>query len=160
MGGEMKHHESILQSSCVAWLRSKGIVFISNPYANIKLNIQAATRMKQQGYQKGTPDILILEPRGIFHGLAVELKIYDNSPTFEQAMFLCELGKRCYKVLVTPKGSDYAQALQWFRDAVTEYLNENAKEPGSSYSGGELKKPSPGSGYSGFHAAKDNLGKP
>ena len=120
----MKRHEQLLQEACVAWLRGRGLLFVANPHANVKLTMQQAVRMKRGGYTAGTPDLIILEPRGLFHGLAVELKIYDNVCTVEQMQFLYELGKRCYKVMVVPKGSDYAEALSWFRDAVEQYLAE------------------------------------
>ena len=33
-----------------------------------------AKRMKATGYKRGFPDVFIYEPRGAFHGLAIELK--------------------------------------------------------------------------------------
>jgi hypothetical protein len=33
-----------------------------------------AKRMKATGYKRGFPDVFVYEPRGPFHGLAIELK--------------------------------------------------------------------------------------
>ena len=33
-----------------------------------------AKRMKATGYKRGFPDVFVYEPRGSFHGLAIELK--------------------------------------------------------------------------------------
>ena len=33
-----------------------------------------AKRMKATGYKRGFPDVFVYEPRGAFHGLAIELK--------------------------------------------------------------------------------------
>jgi len=33
-----------------------------------------AKRLKAAGYKKGFPDVFVYEPRGAFHGLAIELK--------------------------------------------------------------------------------------
>jgi len=40
----------------------------------IKLTMMQAVRFKMMGYKAGTPDILIFEPRGKYHGLFVEMK--------------------------------------------------------------------------------------
>ena len=33
-----------------------------------------AKRLKASGYKRGFPDVFVYEPRGPFHGLAIELK--------------------------------------------------------------------------------------
>ena len=33
-----------------------------------------AKRLKATGYKRGFPDVFVYEPRGAFHGLAIELK--------------------------------------------------------------------------------------
>ena len=40
----------------------------------MRTSIGAAVKMKKMGYKKGCPDIMVFEPRGLYHGLFVELK--------------------------------------------------------------------------------------
>lgn len=40
-----------------------------------------AAKMKAEGVRKGYPDYLLDEPRGEFHGLRIELKRVDASPS-------------------------------------------------------------------------------
>lgn len=42
----------------------------------------------RMGYQKGTPDIMIFEPRYGFHGLFLELKVEGGTVSDEQTNFL------------------------------------------------------------------------
>ena len=39
-----------------------------------RTSINEAKRMKATGYKRGFPDVFVYEPRGPFHGLAIELK--------------------------------------------------------------------------------------
>ena len=53
-------------------------------------------KAKQTGYKRGFPDLFIYEPRGEFHGLAIELKVGYNKPTKEQLYWRNELNNRGY----------------------------------------------------------------
>jgi len=39
-----------------------------------RTSMNEAKRLKAAGYKKGFPDVFVYEPRGAFHGLAIELK--------------------------------------------------------------------------------------
>lgn len=74
----MKHPEYELQKQICAYLelQYKDVVYLSDTVANCKLTVMQATRNKaiqKQGFK--TPDLLILEPRGDYHGLFIELKV-------------------------------------------------------------------------------------
>ncbi len=47
------------------------------------------------------PDVMILEPRGKFHGLFIELKVKYNKPSDTQELWIDLLNKRGYSAMWT-----------------------------------------------------------
>jgi hypothetical protein len=76
-------------------------------------------RLQRLGVQRGVPDLLLLEPRGAYHGLALELKRADhsNAPTPEQWCWLEHLRAVGYLAVV-------CYGAQAAIDALTHYLEE------------------------------------
>lgn len=73
----MNHREYILQTQICNYLHLQypEILFLSDTIAAVKLKPQQAIRNKSiQKHGFKTPDLLILEPRGKYHGLFIELK--------------------------------------------------------------------------------------
>ena len=97
----MRNEEYHIQVAVVQWLRVQypNALFTISP-SGMKLPIGVAVKLKRMGYVAGTPDIMILEPRGGFHGLFVELKAPAGRMTPEQKCFLEELNKRGYLATV------------------------------------------------------------
>lgn len=67
------------QIELVRWLRWKRVLFLGTLNGEFGLGggrngMAAIAQAKQVGLEKGAPDILLLEPRGGYHGLALELK--------------------------------------------------------------------------------------
>jgi len=54
-------------------------------------------KAKATGYKRGFPDIMIYEPVGKWHGLAIELKVGYNRASKPQLHWQKELNKRGYK---------------------------------------------------------------
>lgn len=69
----------------------------------------------RMGYQKGTPDVIILEPRGPYHGLVIEIKWGDNTTSPEQDEFLDRAKARGYLTAVCYTHSEIVKT-------VDEYL--------------------------------------
>jgi hypothetical protein len=74
----MKHPEYKLQKQICKYLelQYRDVVFLSDTVANCKLTMIQAVRNKaiqKEGFK--APDLLILEPRGDYHGLFIELKV-------------------------------------------------------------------------------------
>lgn len=54
----------------------------------------------RMGYRSGTPDLIFFEPRGVFHGLFIELKWGDNDTSDEQKRFIQDALDRGYATAV------------------------------------------------------------
>lgn len=55
-------------------------------------------KLKSLGVMAGMPDVMIFDPKGIYSGLAIELKAGYNKPTENQKKCLRELENRKWKV--------------------------------------------------------------
>lgn len=122
----MKHEEFKLQQAVCRWLNVKHpkVIYLSDTIANMRLTPQAQLRNKsiqKSGFH--CPDLIILEPRGKYHGLFIELKIKSpykkdgsllkNEHLENQSKSMCELVDR-----------GYCCVFAWEFDQVTEIINE------------------------------------
>ncbi len=117
----MNHQEQRLQEQFATWLDSLGVLHCAS-LAGVNLGKMAAIRMKRKGYRRGYPDTAILEPRGPYHGLFVELKVQNTTKNEAQEHWQKELEKRGYKVLKVPGSFDFWQAREWLEKETTEFL--------------------------------------
>lgn len=73
-----------------------------------RTSMNEAKRLKAAGYKRGFPDVFVYEPRGAFHGLAIELKKDKGGRvSTSQKEWLKSLQMRGYKATVA-KGFDEA----------------------------------------------------
>jgi hypothetical protein len=73
-----------------------------------RTSMNEAKRLKAAGYKRGFPDVFVYEPRGAFHGLAIELKKDKGGRVSQhQKEWLKSLEMRGYKATVA-KGFDEA----------------------------------------------------
>jgi hypothetical protein len=118
----------MLQQWFVNWLASEQILYCANAGAGIRVSMGTAIKMKNMGYKRGFPDVMICEPRGLFHGLFVELKCgKDSRATPEQIIWQKMLTERGYVSIIMPP-LEYMQAVEWLRRAVSGYLKRNLGE--------------------------------
>tara|TARA_R100001530_G_C4310935_1_gene152995 strand:- start:211 stop:621 length:411 start_codon:yes stop_codon:yes gene_type:complete len=73
----------------------------------VRTTMRQAIKMKQTGYKKGIPDIIIFESRNGYHGLAIELKTKKGYASKHQKEWIEKLLKRGYYACVC-KGLDDA----------------------------------------------------
>ena len=76
------------------------ILVAVSPAAGFKVSAGLAMKMMRMGYQKGTPDLIILEPMGPYHGFLIELKTPTRSLSPEQKRFLASAADRGYLTAV------------------------------------------------------------
>jgi len=64
----------------------------------LRTSKRSAVNMKKAGYKKGFPDLFIYQSRGIWHGLAIEMKrLGGKGPTPEQIAWGKALNDRHYQ---------------------------------------------------------------
>ena len=74
-----------------------------------RTSMNEAKRLKAAGYKKGFPDVFVYEPRGAFHGLAIELKKDKGGRvSATQREWIAALEARGYRAVVA-KGLEAAQ---------------------------------------------------
>lgn len=113
-----KGSEFDLQKRCVQWLRETfpDTLFCSTLGGEMK-NAAHGLKMKQAGYNKGIPDLMIYTPPpdNSFIGFAIEFKVKGNQPSPEQKQWMINLFEIGWKVLVIREYSD-------FINEVTNYI--------------------------------------
>lgn len=78
--------------------------------------MREAKRLKASGYKRGFPDVFIYEPRGRWHGLAIELKRDKGGRlSAPQREWIAALEARGYRAVV-------AKGLEAAKEVLTEYL--------------------------------------
>lgn len=99
------------------YLRLKRVFFNHSPNEG-KRQVQYVMKLKSMGMKSGFPDFFIYEPRGQYHGLALELKrVKGGVVSDHQKECLTKLSERGYKAVVC-KGFDEA------KKAIDSYLSE------------------------------------
>jgi len=75
-GGKKKKKEESLQIFLATFMRMKypDVIFQSDIASGMFLTIGQAVKAKQMRSGRGQPDIIIMEPKGSYHGLCIELK--------------------------------------------------------------------------------------
>jgi len=77
-------------------------------------NKATAARLKREGVLPGVCDIHLPVPRGIYHGLWIELKVGDNQPTKAQCWFMAEMKKHGYFACVARGFEDARQIIELY----------------------------------------------
>ncbi len=75
-GQESEHHEQCLLAQ---YLDHLGLLWFAVPSGE-KRHIAVAARLQKEGVKRGVSDILILEARGEWHGLCLEVKKTELRP--------------------------------------------------------------------------------
>ena len=110
-------HEFQLQVAVVNYLRcQKGDLLFNGSAGGIRTSLSQGKKMKMSGYRKGFPDLLILEARGSFHGLAIELKVKGNYGSVDQKEVIEILNKKGYLAKICT-GFDQA------KETIDQYLS-------------------------------------
>jgi hypothetical protein len=91
----MKEYQ--LQKAICKYLDLQNVLYCGSMGGNYQVHMSVRIRAKNSGYKRGFPDLFIYEPKGKYHGLAIELKIGYNKATKEQLYWQKELIKRGYK---------------------------------------------------------------
>lgn len=63
-------------------------------------NIVVATKLKAEGVRAGVPDIMLPVPRGLYHGLFIELKKPKGTVQPNQREWIAALGLQGYRSVI------------------------------------------------------------
>ena len=103
----MKEYQ--LQKAVCKYLDLNNVLYCGSMGGQYQVHFSQRIKAKKSGYKKGFPDLFIYEvskvicekslinPKGFYAGLAIELKVGYNKPTKEQLYWKKELTKRGYK---------------------------------------------------------------
>lgn len=111
-----------LQCWLALYLSDLHVLFCANSGAGLKLTMGQAVKTKRMGYRKGFPDMQILEPRGKYHGMLIELKCGKGKyPSLEQKAWRDALKDKGYYAVIVPP-LEYLDAQNWLKIEIEEYL--------------------------------------
>lgn len=74
-----------------------------------------AANLKRQGLKAGVPDICLAYPKGVYHGLYIELKVGKNKPSQAQKEWLARLNSAGYMAVV-------CYGFQQAKETIEKYL--------------------------------------
>ena len=81
----------------------------------VRLAIHTAKKMKEAGYSKGVPDMLIYEPCGMYAGLAIEVKTEKGRASDEQKAWIRNLNNRGWR-------AEICKGFEECADVICEYF--------------------------------------
>ena len=90
----MKEYQ--LQKAVCKYLDLQNVLYCGSMGGQYQVHMSQRIKAKKSGYKKGFPDLFIYEPRGEFHGLAIELKVGYNKATPEQLAWIKKLTDKGY----------------------------------------------------------------
>ena len=112
----MKNLEYQIQTEVIRFLDLKypEIPRAVSPAAGFRVSAGLAMKMVRMGYQKGTPDLIILEPANIYSGLVIELKTPTGSLSSEQKLFLQRMADRGYLTAICRSAKEAIDLLEMY----------------------------------------------
>jgi hypothetical protein len=109
--------EHEIQVALVALLESiEPKPLYSATVGGVRLAMHTAKKMKEAGYSRGIPDLLIFDQRGMYSGLAIEVKTEKGRPSDHQKEWIKNLNNRGWRAEVC-RGFDEAA------DVIFEYFD-------------------------------------
>ena len=128
-----KQPEFELQKSICKWLdlQYPNLLYLSDTIASVKLTIPQQVRNKaiqKKGFK--CPDLLILQPNDIYHGLFIELKIkspYKKDGTLLKDEHLEEQQKTIKDLNLKGYFSCFSWGFEMTKDIINKYLNNYKK---------------------------------
>jgi len=97
---EYQHQVKIFEWADMMSVQKPELKLLNASLMGVHLSFKILNKYRKAGVKKGYPDIFLPVPKGIFHGLFIELKkVGGSAPTKEQTEWLNELvgwGYDCY----------------------------------------------------------------
>ena len=134
-----RHQESDLQRTCVAWFRGMypddAPMLFAVPNGGARSRIEAGI-MKAEGVTAGVADLILLEARGGWGALCIEMKTRDKSNSRQSA------SQKTWQAAAERAGNRYEVVRTFgdFRVLITEYMGLSPSLQGGNTTG-EQKVP-------------------
>jgi hypothetical protein len=105
----MKNEEALIQEAVINYINAQypRLLYCASA-GGVRTSMKQAVKMKKTGYVKGFPDLFIYEPKGQWHGLAIEMKAAKGIVSQSQKEWWANLNNRNYMAFVC-KGFDEAK---------------------------------------------------
>ena len=119
-----RHQESNLQKTCVAWFRAQypehALMLFAVPNGGSRSMIEASI-MKGEGVTAGVADLILLEARGGYGSLCIEMKTGDKSSRQRPS-------QKAWQEAAEKAGNKYAvvRTFEAFRELVTDYMRRES----------------------------------
>ena len=129
-----RHQESTLQKTCVSWFRAQypdhALMLFAVPNGGGRSKIESAI-MKGEGVTAGVADLILLEARGGWGSLCIEMKTRDKGSSRQSA------SQKTWQAAAERAGNRYAvvRTFAEFRALVTEYMGLSPTGRGCSTDG-------------------------
>jgi VRR-NUC domain len=110
--------ESDIQELVIDYIKLKypSVLYCASA-GGMRTSMRQAIKMKRTGYRKGFPDLQIMHPTILHHGLFIEIKTLKGQASPEQKEWRDQLNERGYKAVIC-KGLDACLK------AIDDYMNE------------------------------------
>jgi hypothetical protein len=95
---------------CLAWIHAVPNAARRSP--------QLAAQMIEEGLESGVPDLFLDEPRGVFHGLRIEMKRKGGRVSDTQELWLKHLMERGYFAVVCTGWLEARDTILWYLEEV------------------------------------------
>lgn len=118
----MNFQEQRLQMQLATWLDSQRILHCASLGGVPMRNKRIGGIMKAKGYRKGFPDHQILEARGGWHGMFIEIKVQNTKKQESQDRWRVDLIARGYYAVKVQGTFDFWEARAFIENQVTEYM--------------------------------------
>lgn len=105
--------EDNFQKRVALYLDFRNAVYFHCPNGG-KRNQMEAQKLKQMGVKAGVPDIMVLDRRHGFQGLAIELKVGRNTPTAHQLRWLKALHGLGWLAWVAWSLDEVVDLIDWY----------------------------------------------
>lgn len=117
-----RHEESQTQRQCVAWFRMQypehAKLLFAVPNGGARSRVEAAI-MKAEGVTAGVSDLILLEPRGGYGALCIEMKTKENGSGQTEK-------QKEWQAATEAAGNKYVvcRSLDTFMAEVTKYMDQ------------------------------------
>ena len=122
--------EATLQSNVIRYIRMNypNLRYCASLGGQYQKYISQRLKAKNTGYVKGFPDIFIYEARGVYHGMALEIKTKTGRATTEQKQWINDLNSNGYYATIKKGWDNIIEAIDYYMKLPKHIPYEKSKQ--------------------------------